>query len=77
MTKKRSLIVALVAFAALMLPLSRLVSFADSLLCMSVPSGYGRTDKALDVRRGDQHAIGRLGEIRRRVSPDDARMEEW
>ena len=34
MTKKRSLIVALVAFAALMLPLSRLVSFADSLLCM-------------------------------------------
>ena len=33
MTKKRSLIVALVAFAALMLPLSRLVSFADSLLC--------------------------------------------
>ena len=34
MTKKRSLIVALVAFGALMLPLSRLVSFADSLLCM-------------------------------------------
>ena len=34
MNKKRALIVALVAFAALMLPLSRLVSFADSLLCM-------------------------------------------
>lgn len=37
MTKKRSLIVALVAFAALMLPLSRLVSFADSLLCLCHP----------------------------------------
>ena len=34
MNKKRALIVALVAFAALMLPLSRLVSFADSLLCI-------------------------------------------
>ena len=34
MTRKRSLIVALVAFAALLLPLLRLVSFADSLLCM-------------------------------------------
>lgn len=41
-----------------------------------MPSGYGRIDQALDVRRGDQYAIGRLGEIRRRVSPDDARMEE-
>ena len=48
MTKKRSLIVALVAFAALMLPLSRLVSFADSLLCtllaragcVNVPWGF-------------------------------------
>ena len=34
MTKKRSLIVALVAFAALIHPLPHLVSFADSLLCM-------------------------------------------
>lgn len=34
MTRKRSLIVALVAFGALMHPLPRLVSFADSLLCM-------------------------------------------
>ena len=34
MTRKRSLIVALVAFAALMHPLMRLVNFADSLLCM-------------------------------------------
>ena len=34
MTKKRSLIVALVAFAALIHPLQRLVSFTDSLLCM-------------------------------------------
>ena len=34
MNKKRSLIVALVAFAALIHPLPHLVSFADSLLCM-------------------------------------------
>ena len=34
MTKKRSLVVALVAFAALMHPLMRLVNFADSLLDM-------------------------------------------
>ena len=34
MNKKRSLIVALIAFAALIHPLPHLVSFADSLLCM-------------------------------------------